>query len=183
MINAFSDQIKTKMNDWISDILASPFVESAIFKYQRLADRERFALRILFGFTILLVVVTGLLLPANNYSSDTRQAMLDSRNDYQWMEAHRHEAKQSSANVNRQANQGDLLTVASSAANGVGLVFQRYEPGEEGRVRFYLEAVAFDTLLNWIESLDKQHGIAVVQITIDDHIENGRVNATVQLRG
>ncbi len=183
MIKTFSEPLKARIGGWASDILASPFIESAIFKYQNFSDRERFSLRMLFSFSIILFVIYGLLLPAINYSSDSRQAMLDSMNDYQWIEAHSHEAKQLSENVNLQANQGDLLTIASSVANEVGLVFQRYEPNEEGKVRFHLEAVVFDALLNWIELLGKQRGIVVVQIIIDNHSENGKVNAMVQLRG
>ncbi len=53
------------------------------------------------------------------------------------------------------------------------------QPNTTGGVRVQLEAAPFDTLVTWLDTLDRRYGLAIESITVDRTPAPGLVNASI----
>lgn len=77
-------------------------------------------------------------------------------------------------------NQAPLLNLISQQAQQNNISLNRYEQSEQG-VKIWLENVAFDQAISWLENLKVQSGISVKQINVDKQALEGRVNLRATL--
>ena len=61
---------------------------------------------------------------------------------------------------------------------GLGAALKGTQPSGNG-VRVQLEAAPFDTLVNWLATLDQRYGLAIDSITVDRAARPGVVNANI----
>ena len=76
-----------------------------------------------------------------------------------------------------------LLAVADAGIRDIGLggSLKRIEPAGDGRVRLRLEAVSFDPLAAWLETLTVQQGIRVAEIAATRTAYAGQVDILLVL--
>lgn len=77
-----------------------------------------------------------------------------------------------------------LLALVDAGIRDIGLSagLKRIEPAGDGRVRLRLEAVPFDPLAGWLETLAQRHGIVVAEMAATATEYVGQVDIQLVLR-
>ncbi len=83
--------------------------------------------------------------------------------------------------ADRQGKSLLALADASARAGGLDGVLKRIEPVGPRSVRAGFEFAAFDSLMDWIEALAREHGVQVSDFSADRIDTTGLVNARVTL--
>ena len=83
----------------------------------------------------------------------------------------------------RQRAGQSLLALADAGIRDIGLgaSLKRIEPAGDGRVRLRLEAIAFDPLAAWLETLSVQQGIRVAEMAATRTEHAGQVDVQLVL--
>ena len=78
-----------------------------------------------------------------------------------------------------------LLTLVDQTARGAGLAtaLKRVAPQGEDKLSVQLDGVEFDKLIPWLGSLERDHRIAIVNLSVDRTTAAGLVNARIILQG
>lgn len=75
---------------------------------------------------------------------------------------------------------GPILSVVTQQARKSGITLSRYEQDGKG-LRVWLEKVAFDEAIEWLENLQSSNGIRVSQINVDRQENPGWVDIRATL--
>ena len=77
-----------------------------------------------------------------------------------------------------------LLTLVDQTARtaGLGAALKRVAPQSENRLGVEFDAVEFDRLVPWLGALERDHRIAIVNLSVD-RVAAGRVNARATVQG
>ena len=158
--------------------------------YESLDVRER---RILFAGVAVLVVALLYLLawePLVNKISVLEKSNQENQKLLSWMEQSAAEAKQlqaklqSSGASGRSKGQSLLGTIDRTAkTNKLAKSVKRVQPDGQTKARVWLENVSFDSMVSWLEKLQRQQGIRIVTSVIEKQDEPGLVNARLVLEG
>jgi general secretion pathway protein M len=86
--------------------------------------------------------------------------------------------------VSRQSSTASLTSLIYQTGQSrlQGAQLKRVEEGQKRTVRVWIEKVAFDDMLIWLETLQKRHGINVDSFVADKQAEAGRVNVRLTLK-
>ncbi len=151
-----------------------------------LQPRERVALAI--GGAALLVALLYLSIwqPLMNAREEMRQEVIQQRALLHWMSAAADEAKQLRGSSGKAATQGgqSLLSLVDQSARKaeMGGTIKRVEPDGK-QVRIWLDGVSFDKLIDWLERLERERSVHVVNATIERAGASGIVDARLRLAG
>jgi general secretion pathway protein M len=158
--------------------------------WDRLNTRERWMVS--GGAALILAMILYALIwqPFQTGLERLRQTVAEQRKDLAWMRQAALEVKRlnnASAGPARQlpqAGQRSLLTLVDQTAKtaGLGNAVKRVEPQGNDRLTVQLEQVSFDELIRWLGTLERDHGIEIVNATVDRQAESGRVNARLILQ-
>ena len=144
-------------------------------------QRDQIALIALAGAVALYSLLTFALLPA----SEARSQMA-ANNTAATAQLGRVEAKVSQlldlrANSESGQNQ-NLSSTLSAAAQNAGLTVKRLQPNSRGEVQVRFEGVEFDALLQWLQTVEGNEGLRIVDASVSDAGRSGGVNATLRVR-
>ena len=144
-------------------------------------QRDQIALIALVGAVVLYSLLTFALLPA----SEARSQMA-TNNTAAMAQLGRVEAKVSQlldlrANSESGQNQ-NLSSTLSAAAQNAGLTVKRLQPNSRGEVQVRFESVEFDALLQWLQTVEGNEGLRIVDASVSDAGRSGGVNATLRVR-
>ncbi len=144
-------------------------------------QRDQLALMVLAAALVFYGLVAFVLLPVN----DARNQML-ANNEAAIAQLARVEAKVSQllelrANSEDGQNQ-NLSSTLSAAAQNAGLVVKRLQPNSRGEVQVRFESVEFDALLQWLQTIEGNEGLRIVDASLSDAGRSGGVNATLRVR-
>ena len=82
------------------------------------------------------------------------------------------------------ANPADPVTVMRQAATEAGLPAPQIQPDNTGRLRVRFEQVTFNPLIQWLDILQRQHGLKVETLELGAAAGGpGRVNAQIAFAG
>lgn len=144
-------------------------------------QRDQLALMILTAALVLYGLVAFVLMPVN----DARNQML-ANNEAAIAQLARVEAKVSQLlelRANSEAGQNqNLSSTLSAAAQNAGLVVKRLQPNSRGEVQVRFESVEFDALLQWLQTIEGNEGLRIVDASLSDAGRSGGVNATLRVR-
>lgn len=144
-------------------------------------QRDQLALMILTAALVLYGLVAFVLMPVN----DARNQML-ANNEAAITQLARVEAKVSQLlelRANSEAGQNqNLSSTLSAAAQNAGLVVKRLQPNSRGEVQVRFESVEFDALLQWLQTIEGNEGLRIVDASLSDAGRSGGVNATLRVR-
>ena len=144
-------------------------------------QRDQIALIALVGAVVLYSLLRFALLPA----SEARSQMAKN-NTAAMAQLGRVEAKVSQlldlrANSESGQNQ-NLSSTLSAAAQNAGLTVKRLQPNSRGEVQVRFESVEFDALLQWLQTVEGNEGLRIVDASVSDAGRSGGVNATLRVR-
>lgn len=144
-------------------------------------QRDQIALIALAGAIVLYSLLTFALLPA----SEARSQMA-ANNTAAMAQLGRVEAKVSQlldlrANSESGQNQ-NLSSTLSAAAQNAGLTVKRLQPNSRGEVQVRFESIEFDALLQWLQTVEGNEGLRIVDASVSDAGRSGGVNATLRVR-
>jgi general secretion pathway protein M len=77
----------------------------------------------------------------------------------------------------------NLSSTLSAAAQNAGLTVKRLQPNSRGEVQVRFEGVDFDALLQWLQTVEGNEGLRIVDASVSDAGRSGGVNATLRVRG
>lgn len=103
-----------------------------------------------------------------------------------WMEQSTAEAKRLRAATGRPAQlaRGQSLLAAvdrTARSNQLGDALKRVQPDGDNQARVWLEGASFDRILRWLDALEQQQGVHVVNSVFEAGEEPGRVDARLVL--
>ena len=144
--------------------------------------RDQIALITLAAAVVIYGVVAFALVPA----SEARSQMV-ANNKAATAQLARVEAKVSQlvdlrANGESGQNQ-NLSSTLSAAAQNAGLIVKRLQPNSRGEVQVRFESVEFDALLQWLQTIEGNEGLRIIDASVSDAGRSGGVNATLRVRG
>jgi type II secretory pathway component PulM len=143
--------------------------------------RDQIALIALAAAVVIYGVVAFALMPA----SEARSQMV-ANNKAATAQLDRVEAKVSQlvdlrANGESGQNQ-NLSSTLSAAAQNAGLTVKRLQPNSRGEVQVRFESVEFDALLQWLQTIEGNEGLRIIDASVSDAGRSGGVNATLRVR-
>ena len=164
-------------------IAAIPPLSKALDRFGQLEPRDRFAAKSLAVFLAILVCFFGIWEPMQSFADDARVNRDRNRDLLAWMMYTRAQASQSGSTTARRGPSGQtLLTRVSRTAQQHQIKPNRLQPEGEGNVSVWFDGVAFDSLIRWLQELERREGISVQQISLDRQDRPGLVNARIVLR-
>ncbi len=104
-----------------------------------------------------------------------------------WMQQSSHKVKRlrrsPAATTTRNSNRSMLATIESSAKQAkLRAAIQRMEPDGNNGAKLWIENANFDSLMRWLDQLQRQHGISVSRSSIDKTGESGLVSSRLSLQ-
>ena len=128
----------------------------------------------------LIILIGGILLPLQSAVSRARQGNETRREDLTWMRANAAEIRERGADLPGDTGEAPVVLV-DRVGREVGLAssLRGTQPNTSGGVRVQLEAAPFDTLVTWLDTLDRRYGLAIESITVDRTPSPGLVNASI----
>ena len=154
--------------------------------WEGLSSRER--LLVAGGATLTLVLLLYALAwqPFQASHRRLRQSVVEQRAELAAMRQIAQEIKQlGGPNGKPPATEGrSLLTVVDQTARaaGLGAAVKRVTPQGENRLGVQFDAVEFDKLVPWLGALERNHRIAIVNLSVD-RAAAGRVTARLVVQG
>ena len=115
------------------------------------------------------------------------QSVIEQRADLAWMRQAAQEVQRlsgSSNSASKTAGDGrSLLTQVDQTARaaGFGPALKRIAPQGDNQLSVQLEAVEFDPLIAWLGTLERNHRIQIVNLSVDRTATAGRVNVRLIL--
>lgn len=151
--------------------------------YQNLSPRDQLLTNILAIVLSIIFCLFGIVMPANGYLQEAEQRYRYNLDTLEWMK--QNSAAVSAANEQSEARDTEqsLLGLANSSSKGFQLSFKRYEPAGDDGLSLWMEQVAFNNLVRWLERLEKRHGIIVQEISVENLEQSGLVNVRLVLQG
>lgn len=154
--------------------------------WETLSARERLLVIGGLGLTLALLGYALVWEPFRTSHRQLQQRVAEQRVDLIWMRQAAREVKRLSGNAGASsASDGrSLLTLVDQTARAAGLTsaLKRVAPQGEDKLSAQLDGVEFDKLIPWLGTLEHDHRIAIVNLSIDRANATGLVNARVILR-
>ncbi len=153
--------------------------------YRSYAVREPNERLIILAVVLLVAAVlvwTVLWQPVSNWSASAQQKHQQEQTLNDWLAANESRARASAgdAKAPKTAAEG-LLTIVSRTAEQSGLKLTRFQPESNG-VSVVLQKQSFNDVLRWLDLLENNEQVLVVQASLDADTLSGRVNARFSLR-
>lgn len=157
--------------------------------FMQLAPRER--RMVMAGAALLIIFLVYLLVwdPLIKHRQELQRTVKEQKALVAWMQQASQEAEQLRAAKGGPvgkvpAGQSLLAVVDQSAKNsGLGTAMKRVEPEGQDTTRVWFEQAKFDELMAWLDSIQRDFGIAVSSIVLERQEQPGLINARVTLQG
>jgi general secretion pathway protein M len=128
----------------------------------------------------LMILIGGILLPLQSAVSSAIKGKETRREDLAWMNANAPEIRERGGDIPADTGEAPVVLV-DRVGREVGLAssLRGTQPNATGGVRVQLEAAPFDTVVTWLDTLDRHYGLAIESITVDRTPTPGLVNASI----
>jgi general secretion pathway protein M len=128
----------------------------------------------------LIIIIGGILLPLQSAVSRAIQASETRREDLAWMRVNAPEIRARGGDLPAATGEAPVVLVDRVGREaGLASALRGTQPNNTGGVRVQLEAAPFDTLVTWLDTLDRRYGLAIESITVDRTPAPGLVNASI----
>jgi general secretion pathway protein M len=148
--------------------------------YAGLQEREQRV--VAFGSVLLalIILIGGILMPLQSVLSSTVKGIETRREDLAWMRANAPEVRTLGGQLPADTGEAPVVLVDRVGREaGLAGALRGTQPSTAGGVRVQLEAAPFDTLVTWLDTLDRSYGLAIESITVDRTPTPGMVNASI----
>jgi general secretion pathway protein M len=148
--------------------------------YASLQQREQRVVAVGAVLLAIIVLVGGILVPLESALLNAVKGNERRREDLVWMRIHAPEIRASINLIPPPTGEAPVVLVDRVAReSGLAGALRGTQPSTNGGVRVQLEAATFDTLLVWLDTLDRRYGLAIESITLDRTPTQGIVNASI----
>ena len=145
-----------------------------------LEERERLLL-LGGGVAALLIVVWAFVFtPLKSESAELRESVTEKQRLF--IDLGRVEAMGTGASSPAEETGQSLYVLVDSTAQSHGLALRGTRPDGSDGINVTFQRVSFDALLNWLISLETEHGVAVESASFSSASERGLVNGQLLLR-
>ena len=128
----------------------------------------------------LIILIGGILLPLQSAVSRAVKGSETRREDLAWMRANAPEIRARGGDIPADTGEAPVVLVDRvGRETGLGSALRGTQPNSTGGVRVQLEGASFDTLVAWLDTLDRRYGLATESITVDRTPSPGLVNASI----
>ena len=146
------------------------------------SPRDQMAILLLTGFLLVFSVFQFALMPMSE-----NRAQMALNNGAASAQLSRVEAKVSRLLSLRDAGStgqtDNLSSTLGAAAQNAGLTVTRLQPNSRGEVQVRFEGADFDALLQWLQTVEGNEGLRIIDASVSDAGRSGGVNATLRVRG
>lgn len=162
-----------------SALKEQPVYQKISAYYLGMDYREQVMVNSLAVFLVAVIVITQIIMPSISFKENAKNRYQNAQQDLQWMQQNL-PARNASRVVFVGGDQS-MIAKVSSAAKSTQLTFKRYDNLDDNRLRVVVEQQSFKQLLAWLQYLEKNYAVSVVEISVDR--QDGFVNARVLLQG
>jgi len=128
----------------------------------------------------LIILIGGILMPLQSAVSNAVKGTDTRREDLAWMRANAAEVRSFGAQLPADTGEAPVVLVDRVGREaGLASALRGTQPNATGGVRVQLEAAPFDTMVTWLDTLDRRYGLAIESITVDRTPVPGMVNASI----
>jgi general secretion pathway protein M len=126
-----------------------------------------------------VILFGAILLPLQSAVSAAMKRADDRREDLVWMRVNAAEIQSGARTAQNDTGEAPVVIVDRVGREaGLGTALKGSQPSGNG-VRVQLEAAPFDTLIQWLATLDERYGLAIDSISVDRAARPGVVNANI----
>ena len=150
-------------------------------RYEVLSARERRLVNL--GAVVVAAAIgyLGVVSPALTFHDDALARYRQQESQLEWMRLHAGEARRRESTAGQPVRNQSLLTLIDRTAQEFDLRLASYRSQSGGGVSVVVQRQAFGGILRWTQRLASEHGIQVIQASIDGQ-GAGLVNARFVLR-
>lgn len=172
--------MKARMNQALNDaraqLVQQPSVQAAMSWYAALSARDQTLVKALALLCTLVLVFVMLYVPLLDGRKQAQDAL--ERNLVLYTSLANNAGRFSAVSPSNAAT--PLLAVVTQQARETAVTLTRYEQDGQA-LRVWLDKVAFDEAIVWLESLQATHGVRATQLSIDRTEREGRVDIRATL--
>lgn len=165
------------LNKAQQQIANQPSVRAAQDWYRGQSARDQLIVKSLAAFILLCLFALIIVQPMIASEKKSRQKLDKSVALYEKLASNAHRF---SASGSASSTDGPVLAITTQTAKQFNLNLKRFEPDNQD-LRIWLENVAFDSAIGFIEELSRKHGVIVKQINTERSDQPGRVNLRATL--
>jgi general secretion pathway protein M len=148
--------------------------------YASLQQREQRVVALGAIFLGLIILIGGIIMPLQSAVSRAVKGTETRREDLAWMRVNEPEVRALGAQLPADTGEAPVVLVDRVAREaGLASALRGTQPNATGGVRVQLEAASFDTMITWLDTLDRRYGLAIESITVDRTPAPGTVNASI----
>jgi general secretion pathway protein M len=148
--------------------------------YAGLKTREQRVVAIGAITLALIVLIGGILLPLQSAVSSAAKGTEKRREDLAWMRVNAPEIRQRGADFPADTGEAPVVLVNRiGRESGLGGALRGTQPNATGGVHVQLEGAPFDTMVTWLDTLDRRHGLAIESISVNRTSAPGLVDANI----
>jgi general secretion pathway protein M len=128
----------------------------------------------------LIIVIGGILMPLQSAVSSAVKGTETRREDLAWMRVNAAEVRAFGGQLPADTGEAPVVLVDRVGREaGLATALRGTQPNATGGVRVQLEGAPFDTMITWLDNLDRQYGLAIESISVDRTPTPGLVNASI----
>ena len=128
----------------------------------------------------LIIVIGGILMPLQSAVSGAVKGTETRREDLAWMRVNAPEVRALGGQLPADTGEAPVVLVDRVGREaGLATALRGTQPNATGGVRVQLEGAPFDTMITWLDNLDRQYGLAIESISVDRTPTPGLVNASI----
>jgi general secretion pathway protein M len=148
--------------------------------YASLQQRDQRVVAVGSVVVALMILIGGIVLPLQSAVSGAIKGSETRREDLAWMKSNAPEIRARGGDIPSDTGEAPVVLV-DRVGREVGLAssLRGTQPNANGGVRVQLEAAPFDTVVTWLDTLDRHYGLAIESITVDRTPTPGLVNASI----
>jgi general secretion pathway protein M len=148
--------------------------------YAGLSQREQRVVAVGGILLALIVLIAGILMPLQTAVSSAAKGIETRREDLAWMRVNAPEVRALGGQLPADTGEAPVVLVDRVGREaGLATALRGTQPNASGGVRVQLESAPFDTLVTWLDTLDRRYGLAIESITVDRTPAPGMVNASI----
>ncbi|GHE99876.1 type II secretion system protein GspM [Thalassotalea profundi] len=139
-----------------------------------LNTREQRLIGALGGVVLIFLFYSLVWQPLNNNIENTEKRVAHQTELLAWVQQETSRYQANSGNVKRPNRNASLSSIVNQAANQSGIFITRIQP-QGSDLQIWIDNIAFNVLLQWLEQLSQQHGLIIKNIDLDATDINGEV--------
>lgn len=163
---------------WHKQVLQNANVQQGVNWYTNKSVRDQLIIKVIVALLVVALVWVMIYAPLLKSKNNAKTELENNLTTYNLIASNAGRFGGTSSSGNPQND--SILSAATNQARAKNVNLSRYEQ-EGANLRVWLERVAFDDAISWLEILQNQYGIMVSQISIDKTDTIGRVDIRATL--